>query len=135
MKEIIAKCGYRCDLCPAFTENIRCEADRQSVSDAWRRLFGFEISLDQVECAGCHNQGNHPDSECPVRPCVLDRKLENCALCQDFECDSLKTRTGFLDDYLKKQDIIISEEDYQRYVKPYESRDRLIKIKDSSKGY
>jgi hypothetical protein len=25
--EIIAKCGYRCDICPAYAPNIRSEED------------------------------------------------------------------------------------------------------------
>lgn len=43
MGEILSKCGYRCDLCPAYTGNIGGEEDRMKVSRDWKRLFGFEI--------------------------------------------------------------------------------------------
>ena len=130
MKEILSKCGYRCDLCPAYTENIKSDAEKSAVSEGWKRLFGFEVPPDEVECAGCHNKGKHADTGCPVRPCVIEKGFENCAACPNFECDSLKTRTGFLDDYLKKGGQVISGEDYQRYVLAYEGRQRLLKVRD-----
>ncbi|MFZ5974847.1 MAG: DUF3795 domain-containing protein [Bacillota bacterium] len=127
MKEILSKCGYRCDICPAYTENIKGEEDKIKVSQGWKRLFGFEIPPDKVECAGCHNKGRHADSGCPVRPCVIEKGFENCAYCTDFECDALKTRTGFLDDYLGNNEV--SKEDYELYVRPYASRERLLEIR------
>jgi len=129
MKEILSKCGYRCDICPAYTGNIKGGEDRMKVSRGWKRLFGFEIPPDKIECAGCHNEGRHADSNCPVRPCAIDKGVENCAFCTDFECDALKTRTGFLDDYLKNN-AEISKEDYERYVRPYASRERLLRIRN-----
>jgi hypothetical protein len=132
MEEILSKCGYRCDLCPAYKENIKSEADKTAVSEGWKRLFGFEVPPDQVECVGCHNKGQHADSGCPVRPCVLEKGFENCAVCEKFECDSLKTRTGFLEDYLKKGGKVISEEDYKAFVLAYEGRPRLMKIRNQA---
>lgn len=130
MNEILAKCGYRCDLCPAYSENIKSEEDKKIVSDGWKRMFGFEIPPEEVACAGCHNKGNHPDSDCPVRPCVIEKGMKNCAYCENFECDSLKTRTGFLAEYFKKSICEISTEDYEKYILPYESRERLVKIRN-----
>ena len=132
MKETISKCGYRCDVCPAYTGNIKSEEDKVTVSRGWNRMFGFEIPPDGEECAGCHNEGRHADSGCPVRPCVIEKGVENCAYCADFECDALKTRTGFLDDYLKSA-TEISKEDYERYVRPYASRDRLNRIRKNER--
>jgi Golgi nucleoside diphosphatase len=132
MEEILSKCGYRCDLCPAYTENIKSEADKTAVSEGWKRLFGFNIPPDEIECMGCHNKGKQADAGCPVRPCVMEKGIENCALCESFECDSLKTRTGFVDDYLKKGGKAVSEEDYQRYVLAYEGRMRLINIRSKA---
>ena len=128
MKEIVSKCGYRCDICPAYTGNITGQEDRLAVSRGWNRLFGFEIPPEAVECAGCHNEGRHADKGCPVRPCVIEKGLENCAHCTDFECGALKTRTGFLDDYVKS-DAEVSKEDYERFIRPYESSERLKRIR------
>jgi len=132
MKEILSKCGFRCDLCPAYSENITCDEDKKAVSEGWKRLFGFEIPPEEIECVGCHNKGNHPDNGCPVRPCAVERNIENCGFCDNFECDALKTRTGFLDDYLKKRSVDISTADYERYIVPYESRERMKSIKSKN---
>lgn len=131
MKEMLSKCGYRCDICPAYTENIKCEEDSIKVSQGWKRLFGFEIPPDKIECAGCRNEGRHADSDCPVRPCAIKKGVENCAHCADFECGALKTRTGFLDDYLKDK-TEITKEDYELYIRPYASRERLNRIRKES---
>ena len=125
--EILSKCGYRCDICPAYTGNIENDGDRAAVSRGWKRLFGFEIPPEKVECAGCHNEGWHADTECPVRPCAIEKGVTNCAHCDAFECDALKTRTGFLDDYLKGKEL--SDEDRERFIRPYESRERLDRLR------
>jgi len=126
---LLAKCGFRCDLCPAYTGNIKNDEDRSAVSRGWERLFGFDIPPDKVECVGCQNEGRHADTECPVRPCALEKGIENCALCDSFACDALKTRTNFLDDYLKSA-ADLSDEDYVFFVKPYDSRKRLNRIRE-----
>jgi hypothetical protein len=59
-------------------------------------------------------------------PCAIERGVENCVFCKEFECKSLKSRTGFLDEYLKP-DVKISEEEYKRFILPYESKERLRK--------
>lgn len=74
----------------------------------------------------CHNNGNHPDPGCPVRPCAIEKGVENCVFCKEFECKLLKSRTGFLDEYLKP-DVGISEEEYKKFVLHYESKERLKK--------
>lgn len=129
MNEILSKCGYRCDLCPAYRENVKSEEDKKIVSEGWKRLFGFEVPPNEVECVGCHNKGQHADTGCPVRPCAIEKGIESCAFCNNFECNSLKTRTGFLDDYLKK-DINASDEDYKRYILPYASKERLADMRE-----
>lgn len=43
MSEIMGLCGYRCDLCPAYNDNINNDDNRQEISRGWKRYFGFEI--------------------------------------------------------------------------------------------
>ncbi|HEX7713409.1 MAG TPA: DUF3795 domain-containing protein [Bacillota bacterium] len=127
--ELLAKCGFRCDLCPAYKENIKTDADRVRVSEGWRRIFGFEFTPENVVCVGCHNEGNHADANCPVRQCTMEKDLPNCAGCDGFGCEALKTRTDFLEDYISKLPDI-SEEDYQTYLLAYESKTRLMKLRN-----
>lgn len=43
MTEVLARCGYRCDLCPAYHDNVSSDADRQRTSDGWHKYFGFRV--------------------------------------------------------------------------------------------
>ena len=45
---LIARCGYRCDLCPAYWENIHGPEDQQRTSDGWFKYFGFRIPPDEI---------------------------------------------------------------------------------------
>lgn len=132
MGENLSKCGYRCDLCPAYAGNIKSDGDRAAVSRGWKRLFGFEVPPEKVECAGCQNDGWHADTQCPVRPCAIEKGVGICAYCKEYECDALKTRTGFLADYLKS-DADLTAEDTERFVRPYESRKRLHALRERRK--
>ena len=38
MAEILARCGYRCDLCPGYVGNIQSIEDKQRVSDGWFKI-------------------------------------------------------------------------------------------------
>ena len=49
MKEIIARCGARCDLCPAYKENIN-RFDKQTISDSWNCYYNFRIPSEELIC-------------------------------------------------------------------------------------
>jgi hypothetical protein len=127
LRQIIAPCGYRCDLCPAFSGNIHGEEDRQKVSDGWFKYFGFRVAPEQINCDGCAGNNETLDKECPVRPCAKQKNLPNCGSCQDLPCEKLQTRLNppekWLGDLAK-----IPHEEYATFLKPYLGRDRLKKI-------
>ncbi|MEN6313504.1 MAG: DUF3795 domain-containing protein [Clostridiaceae bacterium] len=128
MEEMLTRCGYRCDLCPAYRENIKNDDDKRRVSEGWKRIFGFDIAPDDVECAGCNNEGRHIDPNCPVRSCTMVKGYDNCARCEGYICADLKTRVNFIEEYLSKTDSICTE-DYEKYVKAYESKPRLCELR------
>ena len=39
-KTIFSKCGYKCDLCPAHESNLKTEADKKIMCDAWNKYIG-----------------------------------------------------------------------------------------------
>ena len=129
MPEVLSRCGYRCDLCPAYEANIKSLTDKQRVSAGWTKYFGFKSSPEEIGCAGCLNDGKHAYESCPVRPCVLEKGLQNCALCSDFSCDKLRPLMDFADQLAGKfKDM--PEEDYEIFVLPYKSKERLLGIRD-----
>jgi len=133
MAEILARCGYRCDLCPAYVGNIHSAEDRQSVSDGWFKYLGFRIPVEDIGCRGCLDEEEAIDQECPVRPCVNEKGFDNCGYCREFPCDRLKTRMDFLED--RSGDLpSIPKDDFDKFIKPYMSKDRLQKIHAKMEG-
>jgi hypothetical protein len=132
MSQIIGKCGYRCDLCPAYEPNIKSDADKQRMLDAWAKYFGFQIPPEKfTACAGCAEKGGYPD--CTVRPCAIEKGIENCAHCDQFACDKVSGLMNFVDEKVKDLSSV-PEEDYRLFIEPFMSKERLTKIRDSAQA-
>ena len=129
MKPILARCGYRCDLCPAYRENIHEPTDRQRVSDGWFKYFGFRIPPEAIACDGCRDDrpdARRIDAACVVRPCAIARTIATCAQCADYGCPQLESRTVVTREWVEKRfGAALPPEDYLRFVQPYEGRARL----------
>jgi hypothetical protein len=114
-KEIVARCGMRCDLCIAYVHHPDHESmeERKRASDVWEKYLGFRVEPGDIECRGCLDGECLMDKDCPVRPCVIRHGYESCAQCGEFEgCGSLSARliqeTGYGDrewGVLPKEDI------------------------------
>jgi len=128
MDPILSKCGYRCDLCLAYKPNLELHPEnKQILSDGWHKYFGFRIQPKDIYCDGCSSlKGKQIDSSCPVRPCVIERGIDNCADCEDFICEKLQTRMVDFQEIQKRFDQPIPEVDHARFITPYENRNRLI---------
>jgi hypothetical protein len=130
MEQIISKCGYRCDLCPAYEVNLKSEADKQRMSDAWKKYCGFQVPPEQIQsCPGCLVSGADPT--CTVRPCAIEKNVENCAHCEQFTCDKLKPKINFVEENVKEDLSNIPEDDFNLFIKPFISREYLHKIRES----
>ena len=92
--EMIACCGLDCSACPAYIAK-RTDDDelRKKTAEEWSQP-GYTVPYQDVNCDGCTSEGEffkHWCLECPVRLCVKDRELENCAYCDDYVCDKLES--------------------------------------------
>ena len=127
MTEILARCGYRCDLCLAYRPNVEPHpANRQILSDGWHRYFGFRIPPEDIVCDGCRAEGLRLiDNACPVRPCVIERSLRDCSECPDFGCERLVERQVVFEEVAGRVAGAIPDEDRARFIAPYENRRRL----------
>lgn len=133
-EEIITRCGYRCDLCLAYQPNIEKNPENPKIlSDGWYQYFGFRIEPDNLHCDGCmssnKNDINLIDKECPVRPCVIEKELNNCANCENYICNKLKGRIVSVEKIEEQIGKKIPKEDYIRFIKPYENKKRLDKMR------
>lgn len=132
MTEIIACCGYRCDLCLAFQGNIENDQDRHKISDGWFKYFGFRIPPLEIGCDGCFPDKDHlklTDDDCPVRPCVRQKGLKNCATCQSYICNKLESRIVDAAELAAENGQEIPEKDRQSFIRPYESKRILEQIR------
>jgi len=82
----VARCGYRCDLCAARSDD---PAVRQKLVDGWRKYYGHtQYTAENVKCGGCSAE-KRADMTCQVRPCVIEKGIENCAACDKCPCKKL----------------------------------------------
>ena len=76
--EILTRCGYRCDLCLAYAENIKTNDQRALLCEGWRKIFGIDLLPEEIYCEGCLTCSANPimvDKGCPVRPCVIAKEI------------------------------------------------------------
>jgi len=134
MNEILSRCGYRCDLCLAYRPNVEANpSNQQTLSDGWHEYFGFRIPAEQIICDGCMAENPRLiDKKCPVRPCVLERGLANCAGCPDYICEKLSERLVVYEKLAAKIPHPVPTEDRARFIAPYENKARLDRLRRPS---
>jgi len=133
MEHIVAKCGYRCDLCLAYEANLNGDADRQRMSEALAKYYNYTIPPEQIRpCQGCGATAEAPDPNCQVFPCLVARGLDNCGQCPDFGCEKLKTRMDTVEECLKRCPDV-PKKDYEQFFRPYLSRGTLMDVQQAMK--
>jgi len=134
MKEIISRCGYRCDLCLAYKPNIEADPENpRRLSAGWRRYFGLRIPPENIVCDGCLAKDPQLiDKNCPVRLCVIEKGISTCAECTAYICEKLEELLVVFEDIRKQREDPIPDEDRRLFIFPYENRDRLEILRRSS---
>jgi hypothetical protein len=134
MNEKIAACGFRCDLCPAFRENVTGREHQQETSNGWFRYYGFRVAAEAIFCDGCLTEDSADprriDRDCEVRPCVLQRGLPNCAHCDEYVCSLLEEKIVDPEQVIKRTGRTVPQEDFGRFIKPYDNRTVLDRIRE-----
>ena len=126
MGKMLARCGYRCDLCAARSDD---PALRQRLIEGWRKYLGHEMyTVENVRCDGCMNDGRLADKNCPVRPCAIEKGVENCAYCDEYPCDKLEGLICSREKFVKRLGQI-PEEDYNLCLRQFESERELASIR------
>lgn len=129
MKEIIARCGYRCDMCLAYKAD---ENNRKKFKDGLKEYYRYNLKLEYCYCEGCLEENENAvlmDKNCKIRLCVLKKGIENCAYCEKYPCSLLKKK--LIDGQIveKKYGKPIPEEEYICFIKPYENKILLNNIR------
>ena len=133
MSDIIARCGFKCNLCLIYRDNLKKDKrNRQKFRDGLEKYYGDKLTLEECYCDGCMT----PDSEnpvritkeCKVRPCAIEKGLENCGYCKQYPCPILEPKMIEYDKVKERYGGPLPEEDYKVFVMPYESRKVLDEI-------
>jgi hypothetical protein len=74
------------------------------------------------------------DRNCPVRPCVIEKGLENCSQCEDYVGDKLRERLVVYEEIRQKFGAEILLEDWMCFIQPYENKQRLDALRLLSMG-
>ncbi len=133
MEPILTRCGYRCDLCLAYRPNVEKDSsNQQRLSDGWHKYFGFRLPASEICCDGCMAENPRLiDKACPVRPCVIERRLKNCSHCEHYVCEKLKERLVVYEEVKQRIKAEIPETDYASFIRPYENKRRLDELRSS----
>ncbi len=133
MDPILTYCGNRCDLCLFYAPNVAQNIpDFRKLSDGFFKYYGFRTPIEPVICDGC--MADHPnllDTECPVRPCILEKGHENCSQCEQYVCDRLQQRLVVYEEVRRRSGADIPPEDYASFIRPYENKKRLDALRKS----
>jgi len=93
MKTLIAYCGINCAECPAYIATQKNDDEaRKKVAEEWQKMFNPNIKTEDINCDSCTSQTSRHFSycsECKIRKCGMEKKVENCAYCQEYACDKL----------------------------------------------
>ena len=133
-EKILSRCGYRCDLCLAYQENIEEDDRRGLLSDGWHKFFGFRIPPSDICCEGCVSSDSTEagliDKACPVRQCVIEKEIEDCSECEDYICEKLESRLVSYEELADKYEFEISKDEREMYIRPYENKKRLEEMRE-----
>jgi len=138
MPDIIARCGFRCDLCLIYRENLKKEPqNRQKFRDALEKYYGDKLTLEQCYCDGClTDDSEHPvliTADCKIRPCVVAKGIENCASCDLYPCPDIKKKFFSRRRVEKIHGAPIPDDVYKLFVMPYEAKRVLSKTRQKKK--
>lgn len=122
-------CGFNCNDCPAYCENLKARSDQERAAQAWSAYFGVTVPIEMARCRGCRSEDregwDYPDHLCELRQCVMDRGLETCADCAEFPCPQWDRRACRLECVLKHWRPYLTGEEYHRFLEPYDARANL----------
>jgi len=138
MADVIARCGFKCNLCLIYRENLKEDGqNRQKFRDGLEKYYGDKLTLEECCCDGCMtDDGENPvlmTKDCKVRPCVIARNVENCAHCVQYPCEKVERKFVERRKVEERYGSPIPDEAYELFIMPYESRRTLDKIRQKVK--
>ncbi len=93
MEKMIGYCGIVCTECKGYIATQKDDDnERKKVAEEWSKQFNVEIKPENINCDGCLSESGRLIGHCNVceiRKCGQDKKVENCAYCNEYSCEKL----------------------------------------------
>jgi hypothetical protein len=96
MEKLLAACGLECAECDAYKATQTGDVElAKKVAAEWTKAFGggkHVFAVEETYCDGCLTPGERKGGycgACPIRACVIQKKIDNCAHCADYACKDL----------------------------------------------
>jgi hypothetical protein len=94
MDDQMAYCGIVCAQCPAYqgTRDGNVEL-LELAAKAWSEAYDEELTADNIRCDGCRSTTGHHSVTCvgcKIRVCAHLHDVDNCALCDEYGCETLE---------------------------------------------
>jgi hypothetical protein len=139
MANLIAKCGMDCGTCPwgpYAREGMTTEEFDQFKKRAKEILGYTPIKKPCLTCQTPDDQipkgSKLPSRNCLIRQCVDKIGVESCAYCSRFPCEQVKDTAGAWNrEKLEAKHGPVTDDDYHRFIKPFEGLSRLERIRSS----
>lgn len=131
MSAIYARCGNRCDLCPLYAGNLQaigCRRVNEGLLKYHQQGMGTPPSYSRP-CDGCLSAGYVAREDCPIRNCANSRGLATCASCGELFCHLLVHDMAIIEGAVERYRGSISQEDYDRFLRPFLIRDALSRLR------
>lgn len=129
----MTRCGYCCDLCKAYAPNIQKNDQRKELSEAWKEYYDLDIPEDEIYCDGCRcekSEAEFIDSNCPVKKCVVVKKINHCGDCSEYPCSTFNQRKGLSSSEAKeKSGANYNVSKYNEYLLAFDNKSRIDEYK------
>lgn len=94
MEKMIGFCGIVCSECKAYIATQQDDdKKRKKVAHLWSKQYHKDFKPEDINCDGCVSEGKRFVGYCQVceiRKCGQEKKIINCAYCDDYSCEKLK---------------------------------------------
>lgn len=99
MNKMIAYCGLDCMSCPIYL--VTREQDKEKQKEKRKEIvllikehYDLEFKLEDItDCDGCMTDTGRlfrACKACPIRKCARKKRIENCAHCEEYICQTIE---------------------------------------------
>ncbi|MFW9988025.1 MAG: DUF3795 domain-containing protein [Candidatus Odinarchaeota archaeon] len=122
----IARCGDDCSYCPRYHLNLKNNKKYLTEIAALFMNIGWRDCIEPLETIRCMGW-DFFDGICEynIRECCLEKKIDNCGICEDYPCNKIERAFEITKENIEKFRSILSKEQYHTFDKAFFKRKRI----------